>query len=215
LLAEIEVRQKFFFVFERNARGPASVPVMVMLTRQNTEHEHSFLHMKFGEIDQMDSTPCEPQLLHQGTLTLWRQRVNLDLWIVDHGTVGAVEIICYCPDLDKEHRLYVDKEMLLSKMDAALVENALQKSKEESLRQRKDFDEEGVVRALQIEHTVNFIVKRVTVPSDLGDAFRAELRVNFGDKTRHSGEQVILDVVMDERPCDLTPYAVKTHRKIA
>lgn len=165
-----------------------------------------------------------PIVLYQSSLTLWRLRLTLDLWIIDHAHLAVLEIIAFKPDLRKEHRLYLDKALLLSKRNASDLQKLLRESQEEHIRQRKPFDPSAQITAQNKEYITNYITKRINLPADLTeDAFRVELRANFGDhlRGRTSGgndwntvEQV-LDVVLDGPTDELVPYEVVHKPKLS
>lgn len=165
---------------------------------------------------------CDTRVLHEGRITLWRQGLVIDLWIVDHGYSTAMEVISYRPDTNQHHRLYLDRELLLNKMDMDELEDTLCDMEEEYREQQRNFDLGRFKAMHQDEHFVNYILKRITVPNDLlPDSFLVELRINFGDKTRVSSSKDdrdcqarVLDVLLDQKPRDLVPFHVSFQPKI-
>lgn len=171
------------------------------------------------------------EIIHQGTLTMWRQRVNLDLWIVNHAAAQTIEIVAFRADTNKEARLYVDKLAILRKIDYQELDHTIAEEKEAHLRQHKTFVAENFVKSFEDDHIVNFIRKRLSIPANLpSDAFQLELKVLFGDRVREraaransfaeagrmdtAGGGQVLEGLLDSPPTSLAPYRAKLQPKL-
>lgn len=60
----------------------------------------------------------DPRTIFQGVKFFWRTRNTVDITLVEHSSLNAIEIVTYDPMLDREAaRLYVDNRAVIARLD--------------------------------------------------------------------------------------------------
>jgi hypothetical protein len=124
------------------------------------------------------------EVLHKEHKHFWKCRTQVDIIIVEHKNHGLIEIVTYEPTLDMEApRLYLNDEILFSKLNASQFDQSLSAKKEPFLRQHKVPDKVFLRRKIVNMAKVSYVMNRLSVEecSQETRTFRVGFEMRGGD----------------------------------
>jgi len=125
------------------------------------------------------------KMIYEGSKTLWRQRITIDVYIVSHKLFKVFEVICFSPQQGVESsRIYISLLAISEKFNPDELEEKIRIRKEYNRRQRRPLEEHTIK-----DHVIEDLVVQFILP-----------RVNINEKTQNLEEN--FDVVIIERSRD-------------
>lgn len=103
-------------------------------------------------------------MIYEGSKTMWRQRITMDIYIVRHKFFQVVEIICYSPSIVQEaNRIYVSQALFKDKLSPNDLEEKMKKRMEVFIRQKKPLIRDELLQAELDEQVTQYIVSRINL----------------------------------------------------
>ena len=103
-------------------------------------------------------------MIYEGSKTMWRQRITLDIYIVRHKFLQVVEIICFSPSIQKEaNRIYVSQASFKNKLSPNELDEKMKKRMEVFIRQKKPLIRDELLQAELDEQVTEYIVSRINI----------------------------------------------------
>lgn len=125
------------------------------------------------------------RIIFQGSLSLWRASVNLDVILVLHDDFNCVEISCFNPIMGFESsRIYVELHKVLGKLDFNAYNASIIAKEDEFRRKRRHFDKAIIERDTTFALVTKYLLSRLAVHregSSLTQPYTIYLKPQLGD----------------------------------
>ena len=131
-----------------------------------------------------------PILLFDGSKTFWKTRSNLRILIVKHAEVHCLEVISYDPaDAIEFPRIYLDAEMIKSKLVPEIIDKMYVEKKETFNRQKITKNREELLFSIKNQLIMQFAYARVNLYVDAETQVKSvALQASFDDVEVEGGE---------------------------
>lgn len=156
-----------------------------------------------------------PLVVFDGSKCFWRTKNTVDLLFVEHEEHNVVEIIAYEPTFCKESpRIYLDKSVLILKIDSNFVDQRLRFAKEQCLRRHQVPDVLNLLHEINLKARVDYILNRLFITELIPETKTMTLgfQFNFRDRDEEQECSVSLDKMIIARPPGLVPH-VSPHQQ--
>jgi nitrogen regulatory protein PII-like uncharacterized protein len=154
---------------------------------------------------------CDVQ--YQGSKSFWKTRTNIDLLIVNHKKYNCLEVICYDPEKGIEApRIYLNNNVLISKVDLEEIKQRLEEKTEASLRQKKTINIPDAQKELVVSAINLFITSRLQLADDLSNGLKVFVCPIGGDIINEETKQI--DIIMETVPAALVPLPTCFQKKL-
>eukprot|EP01035_Chromulina_nebulosa_P021885 gene21885-28333_t len=137
-------------------------------------------------------------MIYEGSKTMWRQRITMDIYIVRHKLCQIVEIICYSPAVDQEaNRIYVSQGLFKNKLSPNDLEEKMKRRMEVFIRQKKPLIHDELLQLELDEQITQYIISRI----NLRDSEKFEITL--------SGQFSCEDDIICEKPENMESFPIK------
>lgn len=145
--------------------------------------------------------------------TFWRLKMNVDIDIFYHKTKNCIEIVAFHPDTNSEApRIYVDYDIVASKITEDQIEMKLSVVKEQRIRARSALtSEEVLVERQKILYGLiyAYLLSRINVSVANGGGWSLKLTPQLSDKVVRE----LLEYEYEFKPNSVVEKTVKHKRK--
>lgn len=148
-------------------------------------------------------------MIYQGPKVFWKTKVTLEVCVVEHFIYGVLEIVCFDSVLKEEApRLFIDDNVLQSKIDASIVERLKDLEKEKMRLKGGSIDDQAVSTKVLRQARVEYILDRLFIKeySAKEKTVVVELQFNFHD--RESDSVVTVASMVTRKPNGLQSYKI-------
>jgi hypothetical protein len=157
----------------------------------------------------------EPFVLLDGSKTFWKTRSHCKVVIVFHFKQTAIEIIAYNPaDGIEFPRIYLDSQLIVSKLDPVIIETTYAKKIEMFIRQKVKKERTELLKEIRLQLLMQFAYVRLNTILNKNNVIELYLQPSFDDlviKDEDNSARIDCECLA---PIDLIPYEV-TNKVIA
>lgn len=124
------------------------------------------------------------EVIFQGAKCFWRTRNTVDIMLVLHKEFNVIEVITYEPSFNKEApRIYLNNNIVDSKIDQSEVEEKMRLAKEPILRRREVPNNEVLLKNIINNTKADYVMNRLSIAefSPEKQIIRVEIQFNFRD----------------------------------
>jgi hypothetical protein len=149
--------------------------------------------------------------IFEGGKTLWRERLTLDVNIIDYARFECYEVIVSNNETHAElsPRLYLSKEILLKKIQSTEEYDERLKSKSEALLRRKEqLNVPELMNEVNNQMVAQYIMARIAYhqADDMMGSNHIVLQALHDDIVNHFTKKLFVEI---DRPKDLLPTSMK------
>lgn len=150
-----------------------------------------------------------PYVIFSGSKMFWQTKDYIDIWIVDHKSNSAIEIVAYDPSQKFESpRIYLDTAVLKRKIDRGAIDRKLQAAR------RNSFAADGTVDSAVMDNAIIEAVTGYVLPRIVHDEyapsgkFSARWQFQMGDFNSNVNAPLIIS-----KPAELIPYRIRQNKE--
>jgi len=125
-----------------------------------------FFEMMTMKANKKSDYSCDDnvKMIYEGSKTLWKQRITIDIYIVSHKLFQVLEIISFSPQQGIESsRIYISLPAISNKFDPNEIEEKTRTRKEYNARQRRPLQEDTIKDLVTEDLVVQYILPRVNI----------------------------------------------------
>ena len=145
-------------------------------------------------------------VIYEGSKNLWRQRLTIDIYIIQHSKFHTLEVVCFLPHSSIEvPRVYISFPALAPFLDKEEIEEKCNARKEFFLRQRKQIDNDSVLEKVTEDLAVAFIISKLDLQSvNAGHGYQVHIESKI-----HKGDAHTKESFFCAKPHNLEPLVIK------
>lgn len=148
------------------------------------------------------------KVIYEGSKSLWRQRINFDVFIVNHKLFKVIEVICFNPTADIEApRIYLSPSKLKSKLDTSDIEDKVMSRKEFLIRQKKPIIYDDLMQEVVEDQIVLYITSKLNLKETEDKSGKFSVIVQQAGDVISSNDNIVC-----EKPTDLQPLMISYHK---
>lgn len=149
------------------------------------------------------------KVIYEGSKTLWRLRLSIDIYMINHKRFHVIEIVCYNPVQQVEApRLYLSPAKLRRKLDSKEIEEKIKIRNEFLVRQKKFIPNEEIVEEVMEDQLINYVVSKLNVTT-MSDNRNAQFEVSLPQVMDHSNPSLsTADEIFCLKPDELQPLQI-------
>jgi hypothetical protein len=130
--------------------------------------------------DRLDDSNSHIEVVFDGSITLWRSGINLDVVLVYFEDLHCMELVVFYPVRNLEApRIYINFNTLEKHLPRSEMQKRVEDRKELFLRRHRTYVASAIEKEVELNIMSNYIVSRIAVKD--GDNFAVELQAHFGD----------------------------------
>jgi hypothetical protein len=151
----------------------------------------------------------EPYVLLNGSKTFWKTRSYLKVVIVVHFKQAIVEIIAYDPADGVEFpRIYLDSQLINSKLDPSIIEATYSTKIEIFIRQKVKKERAELLKEIRLQLMMQYAYVRLNTSFDNENMVQLCLQPSFDDLMVEGEDNTMRIDTERLAPDDLIPYEV-------
>lgn len=158
-----------------------------------------------------------PFVAYDGSKCFWKTKNTVDIMIVEHDECSTIEVIAFEPTFNKESpRVYLNKNIVVAKIDPGFVDEKLRHAKEMCLRRHDVPDVLKLLSEINQKARVDYILNRLFITEFVPETktMTIGIQFNFRDRDEEQESSVCLDKMIAARPADLVPYATPHYQSL-
>jgi hypothetical protein len=148
-------------------------------------------------------------VLLEGSKTFWKTRSYLKVIIVIHFKQAILEMIAYDPADGVEFpRIYLDSQLINSKLDPTIIETTYSTKVELFIRQKVKKERAELLKEIRLQLTMQYAYVRLNTTLDKNNLLELCLQPSFDDLMVDGEDDTLRIDVERLAPDDLIPYEV-------